>query len=72
MFTAALLTAASPISIAIAQGTLPPLSVETTQAKKRQTKAAPPVEQPPPSTVAKDANPYANPDAPYNVERSGS
>jgi len=82
LFTAALLTAASPISIAIAQGTLPPLNVETSQAKKKtktapaaksgQTKAAPAVEQAPPSTVAKDANPYANPDAPYNVERSAS
>lgn len=80
LFTAALLAAASPISIAVAQGTLPPLSVETTQAKKKAKttpsakagKAAPVVEAPPPSTAAKDANPYANPDAPYNVERSAS
>ena len=80
LFTAALLAAASPVSIAVAQGTLPPLSVETTEAKKKAKttptakagKAAPVVEAPPPSTAAKDANPYANPDAPYNVERSAS
>jgi catecholate siderophore receptor len=80
LFTAALLTAASPISIAVAQGTLPPLSVETTEAKKKAKttptakagKAAPVVEAPPPSPVAKGGNPYANPDAPYNVERSAS
>ena len=81
LFTAALLAAASPVSIAVAQGTLPPLSVETQAKKKAKTtpsakagKAAPApvVEAPPPSTVAKDANPYANPDAPYNVERSAS
>lgn len=80
LFTAALLAAASPVSIAVAQGTLPPLSVETTQAKKKAKttptakagKAAPIVEAPPPSPVVKGANPYANPDAPYNVERSAS
>ena len=78
--TAALLTAASPISIAVAQGTLPPLSVETKQAKKKA-KAAPvaksgqaapapaPVQQP---TAQAGANPYANPDTPYNVEKSAS
>jgi len=81
LLTAALLTAASPVSIAVAQGTLPPLSVETTQAKKKAKTApaaksgqaaAPPAAQQPPSTAAKDANPYANPNAPYNVERSAS
>ena len=81
LFTAALLTAAGPVSIAVAQGTLPPLSVETTQAKKKAKatpattsgKAAPqPTPEEPPSTLAKDTNPYANPDAPYNVERSAS
>ncbi|HET7155597.1 MAG TPA: hypothetical protein VFI87_09560, partial [Hyphomicrobiaceae bacterium] len=79
LFTAALLTAASPISIAVAQGTLPPLSVETTEVKKKAKatptakagKAAPVVEAPP-APVPKGANPYANPDAPYNVERSAS
>src|SRR6185503_17214027 len=66
LFTAALLTAASPISIAVAQGTLPPLSVETTEVKKKAKatptakagKAAPVVEAPP---APKGANPYANP-----------
>ena len=81
LFTAALLTAASPVSMAVAQGTLPPLSVETTQAKKKAKSApaaktgeaiAPPAAEQPPSTATKDANPYANPDAPYNVERSAS
>jgi catecholate siderophore receptor len=81
LVTAALLTAASPISIAVAQGTLPPLNVETTEAKKKakpapaaksgQTKAQP-VEAPPPTPAPKTTNPYANPDAPYNVERSAS
>ncbi len=73
------MTAASPISIAVAQGTLPPLSVETTEVKKKAKttptakagKAAPVVEAPP-APVPKGANPYANPDAPYNVERSAS
>ena len=75
--TAALLTAASPVSIAIAQGTLPPVSVETTQAKKKakagagRSRAAEQPEQPP-SGQAKDANPYADPKAPFKVDRSGS
>jgi catecholate siderophore receptor len=82
LFTAALLTAASPISIAVAQGTLPPLKVETAQPKKKakpaptgpsaDTKAAQPLEAQSLSPGAKDANPYANPNAPYNVERSAS
>jgi catecholate siderophore receptor len=81
LFTAALLAAASPLSIAVAQGNLPPLSVEAKQAKKKATttpkapsgQAAPTdVADDQPPAQAKDANPYANPNAPYNVERSGS
>ncbi len=76
--TAALLTAAGPVGVALAQGTLPPLSVETSQPKKKAKPApaakakaaAQPSEAP--SAPAKGANPYANPDAPYNVERSAS
>jgi catecholate siderophore receptor len=75
LFTAALLMASSPLSIAAAQGTLPPLSVETTQPKKKA-KAAPAksgeAAPPAPEAPAKGANPYANPDAPYNVEKSAS
>jgi catecholate siderophore receptor len=78
LVTAALLTAASPISMAIAQGTLPPLSVET-QAKKKA-KAAPAAKsggtasQPAEASTApaKAANPYADPNAPYKVDTSGS
>jgi catecholate siderophore receptor len=64
------------MTLAIAQGTLPPVSVETTQMKKKA-KAAPAKKaekQPeqPAAGVAKDANPYADPQAPYKVDRSGS
>jgi catecholate siderophore receptor len=78
LVTAALLTAASPVSVALAQGTLPPLSVETSQPKKKAKPApaakakAPAQPSQAPSARAKGANPYANPDAPYNVERSAS
>jgi catecholate siderophore receptor len=78
LVTAALLTAAGPVGVALAQGTLPPLSVETSQPKKKA-KPAPAAKsgaaaQPAnaPSAPAKGTNPYANPDAPYNVERSAS
>jgi catecholate siderophore receptor len=77
LVTAALLTAASPLSIALAQSSLPPLSVET-QAKKKAN-AAPPargaVEARPSAASgapAKDANPYADPNAPYKVDKSAS
>src|SRR5262245_14067987 len=60
---AALLTAASPLSLALAQGTLPPLSVEK-QAKKKA-KAAPAAKSgdtaapaAPSGAPAKAANPY--------------
>ena len=77
--TAALLTAASPVGIAIAQGTLPPVNVEATQVKKKA-KPAPAAKSgdattqpaPPSGAAAKDANPYADPKAPYKVDRSGS
>jgi catecholate siderophore receptor len=76
--TAALLTAASPVGMAIAQGTLPPVNVEATQVK-RKAKPAPAAKsgeattQPQPSgKAAKDANPYADPKAPYKVDRSAS
>ena len=86
LFTAALLTAGSPVTVAIAQGTLPPLNVEATQPKRKAKTPSPtqsiksaPVVAPAPTapqapgpSVAKDANPYANPNAPYNVERSAS
>jgi catecholate siderophore receptor len=84
LFTAACLAAASPASIAIAQsssqsGPLPPLSVEAKQAKKKATTApakgvgtAAPAPAPEPTPEQKSANPYANPDAPYKVEQSGS
>ncbi|HWE21510.1 MAG TPA: TonB-dependent siderophore receptor [Hyphomicrobiaceae bacterium] len=77
LVTAALLTAASPLSMALAQSSLPPLSVET-QAKKKP-KAAPPakgaVEAQPSSASgapATDANPYADPNAPYKIDKSAS
>lgn len=73
--------------MAVAQGTrsepLPPLSVEARQAKKKSgpahkqapapAAAAPVAQEAAPLTPEqKSANPYANPDAPYKVERSGS
>jgi catecholate siderophore receptor len=74
---AALLTAASPLSMAVAQGTLPPLSVEATQAKKKAPVApvkksgdAAPVEAT--TAPAKRVNPYADPNAPYKVDKSAS
>jgi catecholate siderophore receptor len=76
---AALLTAASPLSMAVAQGTLPPLSVEATQAKKKapaapKAKTGGAAAQPAdaPAAPAKDANPYADPNAPYKVDKSAS
>lgn len=64
--------------MAIAQGNLPPLSVEATQPKKKAkaapaakgSKSAPPVE----ASVApiRGANPYADPNAPYKVDKSAS
>lgn len=85
--TAACLAAASPASIALAQGTpsgpLPPLSVEANQpkkkapsapAKKAGTAAPAPAPAPAPAMTPaqKSANPYANPNAPYKVEQSAS
>ena len=81
LLTIALLAAASPVSIAVAQQTkesapLPPLSVEAKQPKK---KAAAPVAKKggaapvaPTASAPKTTNPYANPDAPYKVEQSAS
>jgi catecholate siderophore receptor len=78
LVTAALLTAASPVGVALAQGNLPPLSVETSQPKKKAKPApvakATPAPQPsaaPPAPV-KGANPYADPNAPYKVDTSAS
>jgi len=78
LVTAALLTAASPVGVALAQGTLPPLSVEKSQAKKKA-KPAPAAKQgtaaqptSTPSAPAKAANPYADPAAPYKVDNSAS
>ena len=77
LVTAALLTAASPLSMALAQSSLPPLSVET-QAKKKAKAAAPAKKSgetaaPAPSSGApKGANPYADPNAPYKVDTSAS
>jgi catecholate siderophore receptor len=78
LVTAALLTAASPVGVAVAQGTLPPLSVETSQPKKkakpaRAAKPSPAAQAADaPSTPAKGANPYADPNAPYKVDKSAS
>jgi catecholate siderophore receptor len=88
LFTAACFAAASPATIALAQGTttpapLPPLSVEAKEPKK---KAAAPVAKkagtapaapakaaaPTPTPAQPGSNPYANPDAPYKVEQSAS
>jgi catecholate siderophore receptor len=81
LLTIALLAAASPVSIAVAQqakesAPLPPLSVEAKQPKK---KAAAPVAKKggaapvaPTASAPKTTNPYANPDAPYKVEQSAS
>src|SRR5262245_22484381 len=73
LVTAALLTAASPVGVALAQGTLPPLTVEASQ-PKRKARPAPvaksaPAAQPAdaPSAPAKAANPYADSNAPYKV-----
>jgi catecholate siderophore receptor len=78
LVTAALLTAASPVGMALAQGNLPPLSVESSQPKKKA-KPAPAARsgaaaQPTvaPSAPAKGANPYADPNAPYKVDTSAS
>jgi catecholate siderophore receptor len=75
---AALITAASPLGTALAQGTLPPLSVEAAQAKNKA-KAAPAAkgsEAAPPANASaapvKAANPYADPNAPYKVHKSAS
>jgi catecholate siderophore receptor len=77
--TAALLTAASPVGLAIAQGTLPPVNVEATQVKKKArpapaTKPGVATEQPkqPTSAPPKNVNPYADPTAPYKIDRSAS
>jgi catecholate siderophore receptor len=85
LLTAACFAAASPASIALAQGTtpqapLPPLSVEAKQAKKKATTApakkagAAPVvpSAAAASTPTPGSNPYANPNAPYKVEQSAS
>jgi catecholate siderophore receptor len=76
LLTIALLAAASPVSIAVAQQAtpLPPLTVEGKEAKKKAAKKAdtPPVAADAPAPSQKGANPYANPDAPYNVEKSAS
>ena len=84
LVTAACLAAASPATIALAQtqtAPLPPLSVEAKQQKKKAapapakksggTAVAPAAAAAAP-TPAPGANPYANPDAPYKVERSAS
>jgi catecholate siderophore receptor len=81
--TAACLLAASPATLALAQGassqsSLPPLSIEAKAAKKKAASApsrAPsvtPAVAPPLSPEEKSANPYAHPDAPYKVEQSAS
>lgn len=87
LITAACLAAGSPATLALAQGAapttpLPPLSVESKQPKKKATtapakksgaaSAAPAPAPAPVSPAEKSANPYANPDAPYKVERSAS
>ena len=87
LVTAACLAAASPATIALAQTTpqttpLPPLSVQTTPQKKKavpapakksgSTTVAPAAAAPQPTFEQKSANPYANPAAPYKVERSAS
>ena len=76
LLTIALLAAASPVSIAVAQQTtpLPPLTVEGKEPKKKAAKKAdtPPVATDAPAPSQKGANPYANPNAPYNVEKSAS
>jgi catecholate siderophore receptor len=85
LFTAACFAAASPTTVALAQGTttpapLPPLSVEAKQPKKKAaTPAAKKAGAAPvaPATAAAPtpapgSNPYANPNAPYKVEQSAS
>jgi catecholate siderophore receptor len=78
---AALITAASPLSLAIAQGALPPVNVEATVAKKKAAaparkapaaKAAQQPSQPWQAKVTPGANPYADPNAPYKVDKSAS
>jgi catecholate siderophore receptor len=78
LVTAALLTAASPVSVALAQGTLPPLTVETSQPRKKakpapdakSDAAAQPADTP--GAPVKGTNPYADPNVPYKVDRSAS
>jgi catecholate siderophore receptor len=84
LVTAACLAAASPATIALAQTTpLPPLSVEAKQQKKKAAPApakksggavAAPAPAPAPALPPeqKGSNPYANPEAPYKVEKSAS
>jgi catecholate siderophore receptor len=85
LVTAAILAAASPTTIALAQSTtpggpLPPLSVEAKQPRKKAPAAAKkagtvtpaPVQAPQLTPDQKNANPYANPNAPYKVEQSAS
>jgi|SoiMethySBSTD1v2_1073268.scaffolds.fasta_scaffold04121_3 catecholate siderophore receptor len=87
LITAACLAAGSPATLALAQGAapttpLPPMSVESKQPKKKAATApakkssgAPVAPAPAPAPIPpeqKSANPYANPDAPYKVERSAS
>ena len=76
--TAALLTAASPVGIAVAQGTLPPVNVEATQAKKKAKPApaaksgdaaAQPGRRPAPRPRVPTPTPIR---APYKVEQSAS
>jgi catecholate siderophore receptor len=69
---AALLTAAGSASVAVAQGTLPPLSVETTQAKKKAKAPAAKKAAPDSGAPVKDASPYADPKSPYKVDKSAS
>lgn len=81
------MAAASPVSMAWAQGVpggnLPPVNVEAQNTKKKAPAAAqkkgggptPAAKAPAaaaPVSGEKNANPYANPDAPYKVEKSAS
>lgn len=72
-FTAALFLAASPVSVALAQSTLPPLSVETTEKKKRPPTARKAAAQPAQATPAESvAGPAGLPPDSYNVQDASS
>jgi catecholate siderophore receptor len=69
-FTAALFLAASPLSLALGQSTLPPVNVEATAKKKKATGARKAAPQPPPPAAPAAAT--EEPPGSYKVEQASS